>query len=162
MVQLVDLFGGEEIDNGDQVGVGGLPRFSRLGSELIERGQGAHGGVKEGDDARTFLAADGRFAVVAFSLAGGDGFGLLRSAPAVQRLAYDEVEVQQGGRLLLRDEALRGLAGALADFAEVAADDPRLAAEFVRDLMGGVAGEPQAFDLGDLLPLVDFRGIEFS
>jgi hypothetical protein len=160
MRQVLPLFRGEELEDGQILGVAGLVLFGMRIGELAEGFQGGDGGHKEGLVARPFHAADSRFGrfVVGSFLLSGCGFRHLRSLPAVHRLAED------GGALGLAER--RALPGggarpAFFDLAEISGDDERLGGQLLGDFGVRMTQEVQTLDFGKERVFVHRRWIFF-
>jgi hypothetical protein len=163
MIQVLQLFGGEELQQGQVFGVagrGGRAARRRLGGEAAEGIQSGDGGQQEALLARPFLTASAGFVDFVFLVAvfGGRDLRLLRALPALHGLAED------GGALRLgKCGALPGggAGPAFFDLAEVAGDIQRLRAEQFGNLVGGIAFQKEALNLGQIGVLVGRRRVFF-
>jgi hypothetical protein len=154
MVEVLYLFGCHDVEEFDEYGVDcGTARFRRLGGEVAKGLQRADGGQQKSFVAGAMLGAgDGLYCVLLLVAVLRFGtLGLLGADPAVHGFAEDSGALRLRKRMML---ARRGAVPANLDLAEVAADDATTFMEFVGDLNGGIAVEPQAFDVGEQLPFL--------
>ncbi len=154
------MFRGEELEDGQILGVAGLVLFGLRIGELAEGFQGGDGGHKEGLVARSFHATGGCLndLVVGVGLLGRGRFGLLRAEPALHRLAED------GGTLgLAQCRALPGggACPAFFELAEVAANVQSRLAQSLGNLAAFEALEVQPLDFGQIGFPVDARRFFF-
>jgi hypothetical protein len=161
MVEVVHLFWGKELQDGQVLGVGGLAAAYGLARiELAEGLQRGDGGHQERLVARPFLAAGGRPDGLVFrvGLLGGGELWLLGAEPGLHGFAED------GGALGLgqRGALPRGGAGpAVFDLAEVSAHVQSRLAHFLGDLAGLQTHEVQTLDFGQVSFPVDERRLFF-